>query len=631
MILFDPQAISRSLQSAAEAVRQTTDAPAVVLQLNRGAISASTAAGVSDLQTNAPAAAQQTFEIGSQTKLMTAVAILQLVEAGKISLDARAATYLPAATIDGIANADIATVRQLLNMTAGIDNYTEQRGADGVPLFVTALLEQPDQIFGPAQALDLVRGLPSIAAPGTEFIYSNTNYTLLGQIIEGLSGKPFHDALNDGIFRPAGMTNTVRQLGTDDPRLSSYLENPALGDLVDVTRAPWEMRGEAGVVSTTADMVKFLHALLVSKTLLSAASLAEMTQFVPTGANDVVDTGFGLGLVKFGFVDGDTFYGFTGGTLGTASSTYVNMTTGDIISLGVTDSEADSLEGGFSVLQSVSGIAAWNIVDDGGPLHLVSGSARDLTLGANAQSVTFATAGAALTLDRAITSLTTQNVTFADRSVLVVGDNAAAGGRDDRANRIDILRDFKTAAAADNQIHGLGGNDQLQGGRGNDLIFGGAGRDDLFGRSGDDILHGDAGRDRLAGGGGDDHLFGGAGKDLLYGGAGNDVLTGGSGANNLWGGAGADQFVFDISDVRARETIHDFNRGEDTIDLTALSETPLQWVAAAAFNGPDAQLRAVATRGGVMVQADINGDGQTDFQLFVKQVAALAATDFGLL
>ena len=72
-------------------------------------------------------------------------------------------------------------------------------------------------------------------------------------------------------------------------------------------------------------------------------------------------------------------------------------------------------------------------------------------------------------------------------------------------------------------------------------------------------------------------------------------------------------------------------RGEATIALTALSETPLQWVAAAAFSGPEAQIRAVATRGGVMVQAYLTGDGQADFQLFVENVVSLAVTDFALL
>ena len=667
MILFDPKAITQSLTAAAETVRATANAPAVVLQLDRGALAASAATGVGDLQSGTAAKPQQTFEIGSQTKLMTSVTILQLVEAGKIDLDAPAATYLPAATIAGIANTDTVTVRQLLNMTSGIDNYTEVRGTDGVPLFIKALLDTPDQVFGPDQALDLARGLPPLSAPGNTYFYSNTNYTLLGKIVEGITGKPFVTALTDGIFIKAGMTETLRQLGTDDPRLSSYLENPTNGQLIDVTRAQWEMRGEAGIVSTTADMVKFLQALFVDKTLLNAASLAEMTKFVPTGANESIDTGFGLGLVKFAFIGGDTYYGFTGGTLGTASSTYVNLTTGAIVALGATSSEVDTLSGGFSVLQALEGNAAWNIVDDGSALQLVTGSAHDLTLTQGKDGLTFVMEGAALTLDRSLKGLTTQTVAFKDGSVLVVGDNTSSGARDHRANNIDILRDFYAAAGADNQIQGLGGDDLLKGGRGNDLIFGGSGRDTLSGRignddlrggsgndklsggtghdalagdgghdriagdTGNDTISGGAGRDTIDGGAGADVLWGGSGADRLYGGAGADILEGGSEADHLWGGAGADRFVFNASNGGARDTIHDFTRAADIIDLTDLTPGALNWIAGGAFGHVEGQIRAFSSGGGVLIQADLNGDAKADFQLFVQNVNGLSAQDFLLL
>jgi D-alanyl-D-alanine carboxypeptidase len=143
MILFDPITITQALHAGTDALRATANAPATLFQIDRGPLSVAVAAGVSDLETGTPADAGQTFEIGSQTKLMTAVTILQLVEQDKIALDAPAATYLSPATINGIANTDTVTVRQLLNMTSGIDNYTEVRDADGIPLFVKALLESP--------------------------------------------------------------------------------------------------------------------------------------------------------------------------------------------------------------------------------------------------------------------------------------------------------------------------------------------------------------------------------------------------------------------------------------------------------------------------------------------------------
>ncbi|MFM2388621.1 MAG: hypothetical protein RLZZ437_176 [Pseudomonadota bacterium] len=574
------------------------------------------AAGVNDLETNTPATAQQTFEIGSQTKLMTSVAILQLAEQGKINLDAKAADYLSAGTIEGIANADTVTVRQLPNMTSGIDNYTEVRDAEGVPLFIRALLENPYEVFGPQQALDLARGLPAVSAPGAEYFYTNTNYLLLGQIIEQQTGKEFFGVLKAGICDPAGMNDTVRQLATDDPRLSSYLADLS-GELVDVTRVPWEMRGEPGIASTTDDMVRFLKALLVDKTLLTEASLAEMTDFVPTGANEVIDTGFGLGLVKFGFIGGDTFYGFTGGTLGTASSTYLNVDSGAIIAVGATSSEVDTLEGGFNVLQSLDP-SLFTITDDGSPLRFMSGAAKGVTLTETEEGLAFAAGMATLTLDRDLRAASTSNVTFADKSVLVVGDNAAGTLRDDRGNKIDILKHHKAAANADNQMIGLGGNDQLRGGHGNDRAIGGTGRDVLWGRGGDDRLSGDEGNDALYGGTGNDRLIGGAGRDILF------------------GGAGADVFVFaaggDAPEGQHKDTIRDFTSGVDKIDLTSLpgpdDSNALIWRGTGGFSGNAGKVAVLQGRHASTVMVDLTGDGRADLAFSVYAAQPLTILDF---
>jgi D-alanyl-D-alanine carboxypeptidase len=652
MIEFDPLAVTQALANSVEVQRATVNAPATLVQVNRGPLAVSVAAGVTDLETGTEANANQTFEIGSQTKLMTAVAILQLVEDGKINLDALAAAYLPAETIAGIANADTVTVRQLLNMTSGIANYTEVRDANDVPEFINALLANPDQIFGPEQALDLARGLPAVSAPGAEYFYTNTNYTLLGQIVEEVSGKSFFEVLKDGIFTPAGMTNTVRQLGTGDPRLSSYLENPATGELVDVTRAQWEMRGEAGIASTTTDMNSFLRALLVDKTLLGPAALAEMMEFVPTGANDQIDTGFGLGLVKFAFIGGDTYLGFTGGTLGTSSSTYVNTTTGNIIAVGATSNELDTLGAGFTVLQQIEQIPAFNIVDDSSPLQFLSGSANDLNMTPVEDGLSFVLAGATLTLDRVLEATTTDSISFVDGSVLVVGDNKVGTARDNKSNSIDILHDFSSAANANNQLLGLGGKDTLRGGYGDDQISGGDGADDLTGRSGNDRLDGGNGRDRIRGDAGQDTLSGAAGNDLLqggdgndllngdagadklHGGTGNDVLNGGAGNDKLTGGAGADTFVFNDVDGQSidQDKLYDFQSGVDTIDFSGMvsgaADGGFHWIGDQRFSGVAGELHATKHRNGLHIEGDLDGDGHADFVVILVHDTIITSADF---
>ena len=104
---------------------------------------------------------------------------------------------------------------------------------------------------------------------------------------------------------------------------------------------------------------------------------------------------------------------------------------------------------------------------------------------------------------------------------------------------------------------------------GQDTVSGGEGDDPLWGHGGDDLLRGGGGNDTLLGGDGDDRLDGGAGDDVLIGGDGDDRLDGGAGDDVLIGGAGADTFV--IGGPNGTDTVEDFTRGEDRIDLSRLA------------------------------------------------------------
>jgi D-alanyl-D-alanine carboxypeptidase len=618
MIRFDPTALSQPVDALAEAIRADANAPALVAQVTRGGLSASVADGVSDLASGTPAAAGQSFEIGSQTKMMTAVVVLQLAEEGKIDLGAPAANYLPAKTVAGIANADTATVRELLNMTAGLGNYTDAVGPDGVPLFITALQENPETVFGPETALDIARGMEANNAPGEAYFYSNTNYLLLGQMIENITGQNYFEALQDRIFTPLGMNDSRPQLVFGDQRLSSYLTDET-GEVIDVTNALWETRGEGGVVSTTADMTTFLNALLVDKTLLGDAALAEMMDFQNPEAGVGGASDFGLGLVRIVLDDGTTAIGFTGGTLGTASSTYLDIQTGTIISTAGTSPDLDSAQAALTILQTVTADANWTPVDDdGSPLSIANISAADLDVWQVGDELTFSAGSSELTLERALKAQTTDTITFADGSVMVVGDNRTGTRHDDRSNTIDIARDFAAANLKDNLILGLGGNDKLLGGAGNDRLDGGIGKDHLHGRDGNDRLEGGHGGDRLSGGMGDDTLVGGQGRDVLT------------------GGAGADVFVFrsivDSPTGRGRDRIVDFESGVDQIDLSEIdlgdAAQDFTWLATADFSGQAGELRYMQTHGGVRVLADLDGDGLSDMSFAIACIRQIGIEDF---
>jgi Ca2+-binding RTX toxin-like protein len=163
--------------------------------------------------------------------------------------------------------------------------------------------------------------------------------------------------------------------------------------------------------------------------------------------------------------------------------------------------------------------------------------------------------------------------------------------------------------------------------------------DTLTGNSADNTLSGLAGNDVINGGGGVDQLYGGAGNDVINGGAGADFINGGAGRDILTGGLGADIFQFlQVSDspVGAPDTITDFVRGQDKLDLTALvgqSTGPLTFVGAS-FTGHGGDVTSTFDGHGYLVQVDTNGDRRADFQLQVSSTSLaelqhpLQASDF---
>ncbi len=193
-------------------------------------------------------------------------------------------------------------------------------------------------------------------------------------------------------------------------------------------------------------------------------------------------------------------------------------------------------------------------------------------------------------------------------------------------------------------IHGGGGQDRVIGGTGGDSIAGGAGRDVLFGNggndtingnSGPDLLNGGGGRDKLLGGGGNDTLKGGSGHDTLNGGAGNDRLIGGAGGDRLTGGSGADRFVFTAIGQSppgaGHDRITDFHRTQgDRIDISAIDaigggvNDGFDFIGSDPFSAAGQLRFDPATH---LLQANVNGNLNPDFEVFVN-TAALHAGDF---
>jgi D-alanyl-D-alanine carboxypeptidase len=581
MIVFDPAALKAPLLQAARGLL-ADGAPAATLALVRGPFSAQVAAGIADLATGAAARPGQTIDPGSQAKMMTAAVVLQLAAEGLVDLDAPAAEWLVPGEADGLPEAATATVRQLLAMTAGVPNYTDAEDpATGLPRFVQALLDDPEGGFGPADALAIARDMAPTGAPGEAFAYSNTGYLLLGGLIETVTGAPLAEAFETRIFAAAGMTSSgARPFESLDPRLRSYAADPATGAPIDVTDAPWALRGEGGITSTPADLIRFLQALLVDRTLLSAESLAAMSEFATYAEDPSGTAAFGLGLGRQTLAEGPAFVGFSGRTLGTESSTYLDTATGAIASVAATSADVSSFGALVALAAAADAEPAWRPpADPGAPVHVATGSAADLRLQAQGTALTLSLDGAVLTLEQTLSGLRAQGIGFADGSVLAIGTA--------RADRID-LRDAE--AAAPGAAH------------------------QILGRGGDDVLAGGAGGDRLAGGSGDDRLNGRGGDDRLFGGTGEDTLTGGRGNDVLAGGSGADVFVFAARAFEGHDRITDWEDGADVIRVAGGDFAGIGLAAAAGGLATQVTLASGTT---ILIEAAAFGTiGEEDF-LFV--------------
>ncbi len=553
MSTFNPSALIAPVQQALQNYSATVPAPAILIEAWRGGVSVQDSYGVSDLETQTPARAGQVFEIASQTKMMTSVVVLQMVAEGKLDLDSRLADYLPAVALEGVANADQVTLRQLLSNTSGIPDFDEVPGDSGLPVFVERILSDPTAPLGPEDLLNIARGQPATSAPGTEYEYSNTNFLLLGMVIEATSGNALAEELQTRIFEPAGMTSTsMKSAGVMGDLLNSYATNPLNGETIDVTDFALDLGAEGGVVSSTGDMIRFMNALLLSKTLLPPAQLAEMTNFTEVEVDPATGStsSFGLGL-SMETINGQQFIGFSGTSLGTNTSTVLHVQSGTIVSVVETQSETSDQSLAQEAFNAIFNDDAWASFDPQANSFDISGTAAEIALtegvGVDGGAQTEFTLGqATLTFEGGLDALDGGRFSFDDGSALWLGGS----GRDS----FDVLRDARDAANADNQLLGLDGNDRLSGGHGNDVLRGGDGNDRLLGRLGDD------------------QLDGGSGADRLNGGRGNDTIDGGSGNDMLRGGSGADHFVFATGS--GHDLIVDFQSGMDRLDF---SQTGLQY------------------------------------------------------
>lgn len=253
------------------------------------------------------------FRAGSLSKTLLATIVMQLRDEAVLDLDATLGTYLPNTRL----GADI-TIRQLLSHKSGIPNYTEQQ------TFFTLTFADLSRSYEPEDILNLV-----VDVPGGEvdrYAYSNTNYILLGQLVEHLEGQDINSVLSARILEPLGMVDTfyaTAERPAADGLVAGWSPSIIEGDLASdydaITTGAWTA---GSLISTTGDLATFLSALSDAK-LVSEHSLAEMVDFV--------NAPYGLGIARTPFGATDDGYGHGGAIPGYSSGMMFNPVTGELV------------------------------------------------------------------------------------------------------------------------------------------------------------------------------------------------------------------------------------------------------------------------------------------------------------
>lgn len=234
-----------------------------------GSFSWSGAAGIASQDGQVPMTKDTPIYIASITKLYTATAIMRLYEKGALSLDDPMSRYLPKELIQGIhvyKGKDYShkiTIKELLSHTSGIADYYTEKPKGGKNLF-ELFLEKPERSWTVDETIERARDdLEPNFQPGTDASYSDTNFQLLGKVIEAITGKPLHIVYEDFFFRPLGLKHTWLT-GRSEPQLAS---SAAPADIfykdmnITKTRSNGTYWADGGIVSTAEECIIFLKAL----------------------------------------------------------------------------------------------------------------------------------------------------------------------------------------------------------------------------------------------------------------------------------------------------------------------------------------------------------------------------------
>jgi D-alanyl-D-alanine carboxypeptidase len=263
--------------------------------------------GFSDLPTKSPMTIADKFRVGSNTKTFVVSVLLQLVDEKKLSLDDKLSRFNLGVKVP---NAENITVRQLCQMTSGLFDVYHAPELDKMEI-------TPRTKLDPRKLVEIAVRHPPVFPPGKGWNYSNTNYLLLGLIIEAVTHNSIENEIRERLLVPLGLHSTSFPI--DDPGMPSPFSHgyslDKNGDWEDSTvLLPPSLSWAAGaMVSNMEDMKKWVKAYVTGRTNKEATQ-RERLNCVPT---DKADLRFGLGV---GCTGG--WFGYTGGIPGYNTAAY---------------------------------------------------------------------------------------------------------------------------------------------------------------------------------------------------------------------------------------------------------------------------------------------------------------------
>jgi D-alanyl-D-alanine carboxypeptidase len=271
--------------------------------------------GTTELGVTNPPRSDTHFRIASMTKTMTAAAIVQLAQEGKLRFDDPVSKY-----VQGVPNGDNITIGQLLKMRSGLYNYTD------APELAESLDRNPTKVWTSEELRAIAFKHPPPFAPGARFEYCNTNYLLLGLVAEKIAGEPLASIFQNRFFGPLGMKNTLLPASTSnaipEPYSHGYLYGSSSYALVDApypadlqaaakagtlkpnddtSQNPSYALGAGGAISNANDLTTWIRALVGGKVFNADYQRQWLESLEPQDPGNPKGQRYGYGIVQITF------------------------------------------------------------------------------------------------------------------------------------------------------------------------------------------------------------------------------------------------------------------------------------------------------------------------------------------